>query len=510
MSVDRRSFLRLGASAAVASQLSRAPASLGPGPVRTRAASWDVLRATVSGDVFLPGDAGYEEATHLQVAAYDTIKPQGVVYCETAADVRDCLLFAQDLDLQVAPRSGGHCNAGYSTTTGMVVDVSRLDQLAVGSTSVAMGAGIQAIDALTVLAPQGLATPNGTCATVAAGGFVTGGGIGPLTRKYGAACDNLVGAQVVTADGRIISTSPYEKSDLFWALRGGGGGNFGVVTQYRIRPVPVTTMVSYLLAWPWDAAPQVIRAWQDWLTALSPDVSANLLITLPNAAPGVVPIVQVSGTSLGTQAALETELNELAALVGTAPAARTVLDQPYRQTMMALWGCPTKTPAQCHRVGHNPEAQLPRNVFAMHRGRFFGRSIPQDGITSLLTAFEGARRPGQARVLSFRAMGGKVNERSRTESAFVHRTSKFYLGLAYVLIDPAATADDKAAMLGVLDQGFAAMDPHSNAESFQNFMDPSLADWRQAYYGENYRRLVQVKRRYDPDGFFHFQQSIGS
>jgi FAD/FMN-containing dehydrogenase len=477
--------------------------------VPTRAASWDVLRATVSGEVYLPGDPGYEQATQLQVAAYDAIRPQGVVYCTSAADVRDCLLFAQDLDLRMAVRSGGHCNAGYSTTTGIVVDLSRMSGVTAGSTSVTMGAGTQAIDALTTLASQGLATPNGTCATVAAGGFVTGGGIGPQTRKYGAACDPLVGAQVVLADGRILSTSPYEKSDLFWALRGGGGGNFGVVTEYRLRPAPIHDLVSCLLVWPWGAAAQVIAAWQDWLGDLSPDVAPNLLVSLADASPGAVPAVALSGTSLGTQADLEAELDRLVALAGTAPVVRQAATLPYQQTMLQLWGCATKTPAQCHRVGQNPDAQLPRNSYALSRGRFFGRSLPEEGVARILAAFDQDRLAGQARVLSFRAMGGKVNQKSRTETAFVHRTSKFYLGLAYGLTGPAAE-DDKAALLGVLDQGFAALDPYSNGEAFQNFMDPALTDWRQAYYGENYRRLVQVKRKYDPHGFFRFEQSIGS
>ncbi len=468
-----------------------------------------MLKRALPGKVLLPGETGYDQAVQLQVATYDAIRPAGVVYCQTAADVRDCVLFAGDHAIQVTPRSGGHCNAGYSTSPGLVVDLSRMNSARLAPTSVTLDAGIQAVDALDQLAPRGIATPNGTCATVAAGGFITGGGIGLMTRAHGAACDLLTSAEMVLADGRIVRCTTLEKSDLFWALRG-GGGNFGIVTRFRLRPIQLTTLVSYFLAWPWSAAAEVFEAWQRWIRHLPEELSANLVVQLADAAPGAVPMVLVSGTSLGSQSDVETLLDVLEFQVGSAPVSRTVLDLPYQPSMMQWWQCAGKTPAQSHRVGYSPVAELPRNVWAMSRGRFFDRELPPAGIDRLLTAFDADRRAGQLRAVSLRAMGGKANEKDRTATAFVHRTSKFYLGLAYALLSPKATIDDHCAVQNALSDGFEAIDPYSNGESFQNFMDPFLGDWQRAYYAENYARLVRVKRRYDPDGFFTFPQSIGS
>jgi hypothetical protein len=229
---------------------------------------------------------------------------------------------------------------------------------------------------------------------------------------------------------------------------------------------------------------------------------------LADAAPKTAPVVLVSGTSTGTRADLETLVNELTSQVGSAPVSRMVVSLPYRETMMQWWHCAGKTPSQSHRVGHSPDAELARDVWAMSRGRFFDRDLPADGIHRLLTAFDDNHRAGQLRAISIRAMGGKVNEKERTATAFVHRTSRFYVGLAYALLDPGATTHDHCAVQTALNESFEAMDPYSNGESFQNFMDPMLDDWRTAYYGENYARLVRVKRRYDPGNLFNSPQSI--
>ncbi|MEO5876351.1 MAG: FAD-binding oxidoreductase [Streptosporangiaceae bacterium] len=511
MAIDRRAFLRAGATAAVVTTVgvgTELPAH--SGQRRARATDWSQLRAAIAGDVVLPGDTGYTEAIKLQVATFDAIQPQAVVYCTSAADVAAAVRFDRTNGMRPVPRSGGHSNAGFSTGTGMVVDLSRMNSVTVGSGSVVVGGGTQAIDAHTALSPQGLTVLSGTCATVAAGGFVTGGGMGLLTREYGMASDRLVAAEVVLADGSIVRSNTASRSDLLWALKGGGGGNFGIVTRYWLQPVTISTIVNYSLVFPWPAAAAVLGGWQQWLANLPAAVSANLVIVMPNASPEAVPVVQVSGTSTGDLAALNTLLDTFVGLVGSAPVVRNVASLPYGQAMMNVWGCGTFTAAQCHRTGYNPEGLLPRNVWALSRGRFFDRVLTATAIQQILTAFDAERRAGQTRILSLRGMGGKANEKSRTETAFVHRTSKFYLGLAYGLTNPAATEDDKAAVGARLNAGFAAMDPYSNHESFQNFMDPLLTDWRQSYYGENYARLKRVKCKYDPDRVFSFPQAIGS
>jgi FAD/FMN-containing dehydrogenase len=505
--LERRSFLRWGMSAATVAAVGAGTGVGGATARATTAPNWTTLRTAIDGDVVLPGDAGYDQAIRLHQAQFDVIRPQAVVFCESAADVRDTLLFSQDNDLPVAPRSGGHSGGGYSTTTGVVVDVSRIAQVSVGSGQVTIGAGIKSVDAANALASTGLVLPNGTCPTVAAGGFVTGGGIGPITRDYGVASDGLAAAEVVLADGRIVRCSPRENTDLYWALRGGGGGNFGIVTRYRLRALPVTRLADYAVVWPISAATEVIGAWQAWLAALPRGVFAELLVAFP---PNGNPVVQASGTATDSQADLETQLNRLTGAIGTAPLARQVTDDTYQRTMMKVWGCSTRTVAQCHTVGQNPEATLPRGAFGHTRGRFIGRALSDQAIGQIMTAVQQDIRPAQLRVLALRAMGGAANAVSRSATAFVHRTSLYNINCVFSLLNPSATDADRAALLASLNATFAAVDPHSNAESFQNFMDPVLADWRQAYYAENYSRLVDTKRRYDPNGFFRFPQAIGS
>ncbi|MGO4753040.1 FAD-binding oxidoreductase, partial [Streptomyces sp. 2MCAF27] len=229
----RRQILRGGAAG-----LALAAAAPVLGPVTSAVADastadWSGLRKRLGGDLVLPSDSGYAQAKQVYFSMYDSSSPAAVAYCESTADVRLCLAFAQHHDLPAVPRSGGHSFGGYSTTPGLVIDVSRLRSITPGDTTTALGPGVQTVDALAALAPYGQALASGLHGSVAAGGFVHGGGIGWQTRSFGVACDALVSAEVVLADGRTVICSADEHPDLFWALRGGGGGNFGIVTRYE-------------------------------------------------------------------------------------------------------------------------------------------------------------------------------------------------------------------------------------------------------------------------------------
>lgn len=510
--MERRSFLRTGAATIAAASvaggvgvLASAPVFASSGPTER---SWARLRRCVRGDVVRPGDASYDQALQLQVAEYDKIRPSAILYCENEHDVRTGLLFAQDHGLKAVPRSGGHSNAGYSTTEGLVIDTSRMNRVLVGPTSTRIGAGLQSVDALNALTPHGIALPNGTCATVAAAGFVTGGGTGPFSRKHGVASDVIKSARVVLASGRTVVCDKHRHPDLFWALRGGGGGNFGVITHYRLAHVPISRMNQYRLVWGWDDAVHVILGLQEWIADLPAEIAADLLVIMPDGTPGVSPVVQLAGTSLGALTALDTELDRLVGLVDRPPLERSALDLPYRDAMMRIWGCADKTAAQCHRSGSTPEGTLPRDAFRLTRSRLVDDPIPESGVEDILTAFEAGRAAGQTRLMSLRVMGGQVNAHSPQSTAFVHRSAAFNISFAFGTTSVNATEEEKATVLGHLHDGFGAFDPYSNGHSLQNFTDPYLSDWRQAYYGQNYARLSRVKKTYDPHGFFRFEQSI--
>jgi FAD/FMN-containing dehydrogenase len=510
--ITRRSVLRAGVGAAT---VTATGGLLAGGTARARTGpDWTRLRRHLAGELVLPADPGYDTARVSAFTLYDGIRPAAVAYCASAEDVRHCLLFAQDHGVAAVPRSGGHSGAGFSSTTGLVVDVSRLAGLSVDDDgNVAFGAGFRTVDLQARLYPYGLGLPGGSYPTVGAGGFIQGGGFGMDTRLSGMACDRLLAAEVVLASGRIVRCSQRHEPDLFWALRGGGGGNFGVVTRYLARPVEALPVASFNLVWPWSAAAAVVAAWQEWLASGPNALSAGLLVMLGNAAPGAVPVVLVSGSYQAVagdaQAGGQREADRLVDLVGQPPVNRSLSVASRLDTLMRTYQCGDRTVDQCHRIGDGPGGSIPRLGFAATADSFVGAAVPAAGVTAVLGAFDGARRAGHTRFLSATGLGGAANDVSRRATAYVHRDSRYLLSFTSQLGGAPDTPEERAAAQAWVDAGFAAMAPHTNGEAYQNFPDPRRTDWRQAYYGENYPRLVAVKRRYDPHRFFRFAQAIG-
>jgi FAD/FMN-containing dehydrogenase len=506
---NRRDFLRLGAGAGAAAVIGTTAAATVSGAVpsgRGRAVDWAALRRHLAGDVVLPGEADYERARRVASTQFDAVRPQAVAYCESSADVATVVRFAGDHALHTVPRSGGHSFGGYSTTDGLVLDVSRMNKIQVNGGTVTVGSGTQQIDALAALSPLGLMLAGGQCPTVGVGGFLQGGGIGMLTRKAGLGADRMVSAEVVLADGRKVRASKHENADLFWALRGNGGGNYGVITSYELKPVRVTSMVNYTVVFPLDAGKQVLEAWQPWAIGSPADLGASLSVYTPDAATVPASVV-VYGAWFGSPATLEPLLDALVAQVGVAPAARVVTEMTPYDAIMQWYGCAQLTTEQCHTVGYSPEAQMPRTNFYRTRNRMFGGPAPS--ADALLAAFEADPRPGEFRMLYFETLGGQAGVPGRRETAFVHRNSRMLCGYSVSLTSADYTAEDTAACEQWLTGGFAALDQHSLGESYQNFIDPALPNWRDAYYAENYPKLVAVKYRYDPHRFFHFDRAIG-
>ncbi|MEV5546667.1 FAD-binding oxidoreductase [Streptomyces sp. NPDC052309] len=504
--VTRRAVLGAGTGLTLAAStvLTGAPPAWAR-PRRTTT-GWEQLRAGLRGDLVLPHEAGYDQARQLASAQWDHLRPQAVAYCESAQDVSTCIRFAQDHGLHTAIRSGGHSFTGWSTTEGLVINLTRLNGTRVCGTTVRVGPAAQMVDIVTALAPHGLAVPGGFCPTVCPGGFVTGGGHGWQHRKYGPASDRLVSAQVVLADGRVVTASAQENSDLLWALRGGGGGNFGVVTAFDLAPTRVPVATTFTVTWPWDKAPQMLAGYQQWAQAGAPELAPDAVLSLPDATPGNAPVALVTGAYLGPKETLETSLRELAALVGSAPATRQVDELPYDKAMMQRFGCADLTTQQCHTAGAG--AALPRTAYTKNRGRMFSRPLPASGIDDLLTAFDARRRSGQNRYVSLMALGKNANQVAPDATAYVHRDAVFTSVFGIDLTTATPTPEEESAAQDWVDGCFAATDPHSNGRSYVNYPDPKLTDWASAYYGQNLPRLTQVKRHYDPHGFFRFPHAL--
>lgn len=496
--ISRRALL--GTAAAV-------PASrlLGPGAV-----AWSRLGRHLTGDLVLPSDPRYATARQLDLMQFDTIAPQAVAYCADARDAALCLAFAQQNGIAPAVRSGGHSAAGYSTGTGLVVDVSRLDSVRVGGGSVTLGPGAQNVDVLNTLADSGLALTGGACPTVAAGGFVQGGGLGFLTRTLGMACDALTSATVVLASGEAVTASAREHPDLFWALRGGGGGNFGVVTSYTLTPSFLSQVVTARLGYTYDRALDMLDGYSRWLTECPRTIGSAAVVTLADAAPGNVPVPSVVVVSTGSPAELDAALARLDSLTG-APAARQTSVVSYRDLMTGIFGCAGRATEECHRSDVFPRGQLPRTAFALERSRLVRDDVPREGWARVLALFDDQRvSGGQTHGLQVLPIDGAVRDLDRTATAFVHRDSRFSVNFQGFMARGPVTDELRAAAKAWVDAGFAAVDPLSSGEAYQNFIDPDLADWKTSYYAENYPRLVKTKNSYDPNGLFGFAQGIGA
>jgi FAD/FMN-containing dehydrogenase len=499
--INRRSFLGAGVAAASVALVGTAGA--------TSTGEWGRLRHRLTGDLVLPSDAGYDQARRLASAQFDSIRPRAVAYCETEADVSLCLRFAQHEGLPITVRSGGHSFVGWSTGDGLVVNLSRMNSVRVGEHSVRLGPAAQAVDVVAALAPHGVTVPAGFCPTVCPGGFVTGGGMGWQFRKHGPTSDRLRSARVVLADGRTVVASENQHSDLLWALRGGGGGNFGVVTDFELEPTVERSVVHFTLNWPWDVADTVLNRWQEWAEHTGADLAPRAGLLLDDAKPGAVPKVIVTGVHFGTTAHTAAALEELVSLIGSDPTDRVVEQLSYERAMMRQFGCENSSVEQCHLTGANPEALLPRSAFVLHRSRMFADPVPAAGVDDLLAAFDADRAAGQYRWLGFLSLGKNANSVPADATAYVHRDATLFAVYTVGLARPEPEPEARAAGVSWVNGGFAAMDPHSNGRTYVNYPDEALTDWRSAYYGGNYGRLVRVKRRYDPYGLLRLPHGVG-
>jgi hypothetical protein len=504
--LSRRTLLRGGGGIALAA----AAVGSSVGSVYGSEGKWAQLRRHLKGDVVLPSDPAYAYSKQNVLVELDSVQPQGIVYCATALDVSTAVRFAGDNGIAVHTRSGGHSLAGWSTGKGMILDVSRLDHVRAGRHTVRLGPGVQNIDAVTALAPHDRQIVTGTCATIRPGGYISGGGIGFQMRKFGVASDRLVSARMVLSDGRIVHASEQSHPDLFWAVRGGGGGNFGVAVDFEVRPIAAPRMVYFDTFWPWDRALEIVTAWQEWCYNGSNNLGSTLTVLLRDGAPGTVPVIKIHGGYHGPQAEFEQALNELAAQAGATPGFRSVQELPFDQAMKAVYTCEQLTVEQCHRVGSNPEARIQRTPFLRERTRLLDRPTGASGAADLLAALEADRRPGHTTYLYMTALGGVANEVPRTRTAYVHRGAEFFVACATVLSQGQPPAEEAEAAMVWPAHAFDIIDPLSSGESYLNFPNPDLDDWRQSYYAENYPRLVSVKRRYDAPDFFRHPQSIGS
>jgi FAD/FMN-containing dehydrogenase len=372
----------------------------------------------------------------------------------------------------------------------VVVDVSRMNRIAVGAGQATVGAGAKLYDVYATLADHGVTVPAGSCPTVGIAGLALGGGAGYSGRKLGLTCDSLREVRIVTADGKALVANAKQHSDLFWACRGGGGGNFGIVTSFIFRTHPVGNVATYRCSWPWARAKQAIQGWQAW----APHAPPELMCVLDLLSGSASPTVTSGGQFFGSEAQLRSLLSELFAATGQ-PTGLTVRTRSFMDAQR-YW-------ADCRDA-----ADCKASVHATFKGKsdYVNKPLRDSAIDVLVAAMDTHQadsRLGGAAIL-MDAYGGAVNRVSKSATAFVHRDALY--SIQYIASWGSSTVAQ--ANLSWIRKLYGDMRPNVSGFAYQNYIDPELIDWRHAYYGMNLPRLARVKRRYDPRNVFRFAQSI--
>jgi FAD/FMN-containing dehydrogenase len=457
---------------------------------------WGALERLIEGNVVLPDSTAYAESRRTFNARYHGVEPSAIVSCADPHDVSEAILFARRHDLEIAARSGGHSFAGHSSTRGIVIDVTPMRSVVVSGAEATIGAGARLGEVYEALQEHGLAIPAGTCPDVGVAGLTLGGGLGILGRKYGTTSDSLAGAEIVLADGRILRCDEHHDEELFWALRGGGAGTFGVVTSLVFRAVTAPDATNVHLAWPFTRAASVIEAWQSWAPDGPDELAASLKITASGDAGE--PSVDVYGVVIGSRSDGDALFEELVA--------RARSDPSFSSAQNLSFGATRRFWANLGKAGidHEPETAEPVHMFS--KSEFFRRPLPPRVIDGLLRTFSQGRAVGESRELDFMPWRGAYNRVRTDATAFVHREERFQLKHA-VVVGPDASASEKVAADRKATASWASVHPWGSGRVFQNFADPELDPWAEAYYGPNLDRLMRIKALYDPASVFRQRRS---
>lgn len=495
LTVSRRRFLGLSSSLAGGLLLSRSPwaQALAKDDSFQRTSipqsAWRRLAGQLTGGLLRPGDRGYPQLALPNNLRYRNIKPGGIALCADARDVATCLRWAIYHGVPLTTRGGGHSYAGYSCTAGLMINLRQFNaaQYDEATGRVTIGGGIRNGSVYRALQIVGRSITHGRCPTVGAGGFLLGGGIGFDMRSNGIASDKLVSTEIVLANGEIVRASQNENPDLFWACRGGAGGNFGINTSFTLDTFPVDRCVEFQLGWD-DVSDEFLATLFLNFEQAPVELGAKIRLT-----PGIpllgrpVPIhVGVIGQFLGPVAKLYEIIAPINAL--QAPSNSVIQD-------MAYWNAS----AFLSEPG-SPE-------YYQVRSRFINGPVSSGLIAALRDWLPRWNNAQGTCYISFFQTGGATRAFSPTATAFVHRHSEWLASLG-ISWSPAQSAASRYRAHRWQNRFYETITPLCGGGAFQNFPDPSLNNWAEAYYGENLPRLRAIKTAVDPGNVFRYAQSI--
>ncbi len=488
----RRSFLQASAVGALALGLAPAAALAKPF-VRLGRNGLRALAHDFDGRLILPGEQGYAMAAWPNNARWADVHPLAVAMCANQQDVQRCVRWAGDTGLPFAIRSGGHNYAGFSTTSGLLIDVKAINGVTLdlkNHTATVQG-GASNNDVAAALRAHPLAIPSGRCPTVGTSGLVLGGGWGFSATHSGLTCDSLLGTDVVLADARTHGIDASNNSQLFWAVRGGGGGNFGVHTAFTFKLHEVGQVTTFNLVWAPGKQVELLSALQT--LQLSEPTRVSTRSKARPAAAGARPgretlLVETLGQFWGTAEELRGVLAPLYAIAE--PQVADIYQMDYWRARDYLL---TDDPngmydIRCSYVQDRLSDAALENMLDWMT-RWPGGSLRQDNMGILF------------------AIGGKVREVDRGATAYVHRNSNYIVEME-ASWGPIDKPDVVRRQQAWLSDYYADMQRFVQPESYVNFPNRDLKHWAQAYYGGNLASLSRVKRQVDPHNLFRFAQSI--
>jgi FAD/FMN-containing dehydrogenase len=480
--LDRRQFLVGTAGGAILLRLPPEAAGISKRALRE-------LRSAVRGRVLVPRDS----SRIVYNRRFEGGRPDAVVHAENTADVAAAVRWANRFDVRVVARSGGHSYAGYCTTSdGIVIDLSKLRGVRVGRGRATVGPGAQLIDVQHALTRRGVSVPSGSCPSVGIAGLALGGGHGLAGRRFGLTSDNLIEARVVTADGRVRQVDADTNEALYWACRGGGGGNFGIATSLTLKTHRARGAAWFIVSWPWSQVEEALAAWQAFAPEAPPALTS--IFSLGTTGGSGSPRVAALGQYFGEPAALRRLIRPLTRVAG----ARLGSGSSSYFSLVLRWaGCLDGGFAACHRST--------RSSF-LAKSDYFDRRLGPSGRAILIDWIERRQRNPSlgSGALLLDAYGGALNRPPAGATAFVHRDMLFSLQYLAYFSGGAAGRASRRWINGV----WRALRPHASGEAYQNYIDPELDGWQHAYYGANLERLREIKKQVDPDFRFRFRQAI--
>jgi len=448
--------------------------------------SADALDAFVNGlqgELILPEDAGYDDARKVWNAMIDR-RPAMIVRCRSAADVARSVALAEHNGLELAVRGGGHNVSGNAVCEGgLVIDLSLMKDIQVDAEreTATVGGGVTWGEFDKAAQEVGLATTGGIIPSTGVAGLTLGGGFGWLMRKHGLACDNLLGVELVTADGRIVQASDEENPELFWGLRG-GGGNFGVATSFTFRLHQVGPILGGVIVHPIDRARDVLRFYGKFIEGAPDELTMHAgLGSSPDGLPVAILLVCYNGP-------IEEGERILRPVREFGP---PLLDDVKVRSYVDIQGILT--------------AGYPPGVRDYWKSNFMN-DLSEEAIDTMVRHFEGV--PSKRTAVVLEGLGGAVSRVGERETAFGHRDARLSLTITALWTDP---ADDAANMAWTRDL-FQSMERFSSGGVYVNYLSGEREEGtnrvREAYEPTTYERLVALKRRFDPGNVFRMNQNI--